>query len=113
MLSFISIKEVNIFVCLCFLCLDLIWDPQNLQELGPIKFVGVYNLSPAFLPASLQDRVKYLGINVDGTNRVDDSSTIKNLSSTVPSNMIEELFENLDCTTPEDFFEILGLTVDA
>ncbi|ROL50694.1 hypothetical protein DPX16_14938 [Anabarilius grahami] len=92
---------------------NLIWDPPNLQELGPMKFVGVYNLPPAFWPASLMDRVKYLGINVDGTNRADDSSTITNLSSSVPHNMIEDLLENLDFGTPEDIFKILDLTFDA
>ncbi|XP_048055387.1 uncharacterized protein LOC125273771 [Megalobrama amblycephala] len=92
---------------------NLIWDPPNLQELGPLKFVGVYNLPPAFWPASLMDRVKYLGNNVDGTNRADDSSTITNLSSSVPHNMSEELLENLDCAIPEDIFKIPDLTFDA
>lgn len=75
-----------------------------------MKFVGVYNLPPAFWPASLMDRVNYLGINVDGTNRADDSSTITNLSSAVPHNMIEEVLENLDC---EDIFKIQDCTFDA
>ncbi|KAG1957481.1 hypothetical protein F2P79_007515 [Pimephales promelas] len=30
---------------------NLIWDPSNLKELGPLTFVGVYNLPPAFWPA--------------------------------------------------------------
>lgn len=90
--------------------LDLIWDPPNLQELGPLKFIGVYNLPPAFWPASLKDKVKNLGIDVDETNRADPSSS-------VPHKTFEELLENLDFSTLSphanvDIFEILGLSVD-
>ncbi|KAK7144985.1 hypothetical protein R3I94_011165 [Phoxinus phoxinus] len=90
---------------------NLIWDPPNLKELGPMKLVGVYNLPPAFWPASLKDSLKNLGIDVDGTNRADDSSNIKNPSS------IEDLLENLNSSTPshhanEDIFDILDLSVD-
>lgn len=93
----------------------MIWDPPNLKELGPMKLVGVYNLPPAFWPASLKDRVKNLGIDVDGTNRADDSSNIKNPSSFY--DMIEDLLEVLNFSTPshhanEDIFDILGLSVD-
>lgn len=95
----------------------MIWDPPNLQELGPLKLLGVYNLSPPFWPASLKDKVKNLGINVDETNRADDRSNMKNPSSSVPHNTFEELLENLNFSTPshanEDIFEILGLSVDA
>lgn len=90
----------------------MIWDPPNLKELGPMKLVGVYNLPPAFWPASLKDRVRNLGIDVDGTN---DSSNIKNPSSLY--DMIEDLLEDLNFSTPshhanEDIFDILGLSVD-
>lgn len=88
----------------------MIWDPPNLKELGPIKFVGVYNLPPAFWPASLKDRVNNLGIGVDRTNRADDSSNIKNPSSFVPYT-IEDLHENFNFSTPshhanEDIFDL-------
>ncbi len=112
-------KVKKILGCLlCFLYLDLIWDPPNLQELGPLKLLGVYNLPPPFWPASLKDKVKNLGINVDETNRADDSSNMKNASSSVPHNTFEELLENLNFSTPsshanEDIFEILGFSVDA
>lgn len=96
----------------------MIWDPPNLQELGPLKLLGVYNLPPAFWSASLKDKVKNLAIYVDETNRADDSTNMKNPSSSVPYNMFEELLENLDFSAPsphakEDIFEILGLSVDA
>lgn len=95
----------------------MIWDPPNLKELGPIKLVGVYDLPPAFWPASLKDRMNNLGIDVDGTNRADDSSNIKNASSFVPYDTIEDLLENLNFSTPshhanEDIFDIIGLSVD-
>ncbi|XP_026116343.1 uncharacterized protein LOC113094966 [Carassius auratus] len=97
---------------------DLIWDPPNLQELGPLKLLGVYNLPPPFWPASLKDKVKNLGINEDETNRAEDSSNMKNQSSSVSHNIFEELLEDLDFSTPfppanEDIFEILGFSVDA
>ncbi|KAF4112389.1 hypothetical protein G5714_007184 [Onychostoma macrolepis] len=97
---------------------NLIWDPPNLQEFGPLKLLGVYNLPPPFWPASLKDKVKNLGINVDETNRADDSSNMKNPSFSVPHNTFEELLKNLDFSTPsphanEDMFEIPGLSVDA
>ncbi|CAM4626756.1 unnamed protein product [Leuciscus chuanchicus] len=92
---------------------NLIWDPPNLKELGPMKLVGVYNLPPAFWPVSLKDRVKNLGIDVDGTNRADDSSNIKNPSSLYDTT--EDLLEVLNFSTPshhanEDIFDILGLS---
>ncbi|XP_056109994.1 uncharacterized protein LOC130087611 [Rhinichthys klamathensis goyatoka] len=95
---------------------NLIWDPPNLKELGPMKLLGVYNLPPAFWPASLKDRVKNLGIDVDGTNRADDSSNIKNPSSFVPYDTTD-LLENSNFSTPshhanEDIFDIVGLSVD-
>ncbi|KAK2889383.1 hypothetical protein Q8A67_014758 [Cirrhinus molitorella] len=95
---------------------NLIWDPPNLQEFGPLKFIGVYNLPPAFWPASLKDKVKNLGINVDETNRAHDSSNMKNPSSSVPT--FENLLENLDFSTAspltnEEIFEILGFSDDA
>ncbi|XP_077056016.1 uncharacterized protein LOC143707146 [Siphateles boraxobius] len=94
---------------------NLIWDPPNLKELGPMRFVGVYNLPSAFWPPSLKERVKNLGIDVDGTNRADDSSNIKNPSSFVPYDTIEDLLENLNFSTPshhanENIFDILGLS---
>ncbi len=118
-MQFISTKMKQILGCLlCFLYLDLNWDPPNLQELGPLKLLGVYNLPPPFWPASLKDKVKNLGINVDETNRADDSSNMKNPPSSVPHNTFEELLENLNFSTPsfhanEDFLEILGFSVDA
>ncbi|KAL0191408.1 hypothetical protein M9458_014106, partial [Cirrhinus mrigala] len=78
---------------------------------GVITPESVYNLPPAFWPASLKDKVKNLGIDVGETNRADPSSS-------VPHETFEELLENLDFSTLSphanvDIFEILGLSVDA
>jgi len=99
LLQFVSTEVIEIFICLFFLCLDLIWDPSNLKELGPLKFVGVYNLPPAFWPASLKDGVKNLGSDVDGTNRADDSINIKNPSSFMPYDTTD-LFVDFNFLTP-------------